>query len=180
MDIWPIDFDKSLKEISEWFDNWRVERYGSDSLTPERYYQVSEDGQSFLKDGKNGKELHESEKVLRYLLRIKGINDELDGKKGHLSYTTYEDKVKERETLYKAFLDEVQAEPEQAAPEPQQIPKELRTDVAKEMFKRALGKGFVVVDGDRYKWKDTASLYGYFVDKTSDYLNLRSSNNRIP
>lgn len=87
---------------------------------------------------------------------------------------------KERKRVLIRLRDEVQTEPEQAAPEPQQIPKELRTDEAKEMFKRAIDKGFVVVDGDRYKWNDTASLYGYFVDKTSDYLNLRSSNNRIP
>lgn len=34
--------------------------------------------------------------------------------------------------------------------------------------------------GDFYKWIGTKALFGYFVDKTSEYLNLRPSNNRIP
>lgn len=62
----------------------------------------------------------------------------------------------------------------------QLIAQELLTDEAKELFKRALNKGLVIVNGDKYKWIDTASLYGYFVDKTSDSLNIRYSNNRVP
>ena len=40
MEIWPIDFDKTLKEISEWHNQWKIERFGSDSLNPERYTRV--------------------------------------------------------------------------------------------------------------------------------------------
>lgn len=68
----------------------------------------------------------------------------------------------------------------QASPEPQQIPQEFVTDKAIELFGRALEIGLIINDGDKYKWNDTASLYGYFVDKTSDFLNLRHSNNRLP
>ena len=68
----------------------------------------------------------------------------------------------------------------QASPEPQQIPQEFVTDKAIKLFGRALEKGLIINDGDKYKWNDTASLYGYFVDKTSDFLNLRYSNNRLP
>ena len=57
---------------------------------------------------------------------------------------------------------------------------ELLTDEAKELFERAVNKGLISADGDKYKWIDTASLYGYFVDKTSDFLNIRYSNNRVP
>lgn len=71
-------------------------------------------------------------------------------------------------------------EPEQAAIEPQQIPQDFVTNEAKELFKRAIKKGLVSNDGDKYKWNDSASLYGYFVDKTSDFLNIRHSNNRLP
>lgn len=56
----------------------------------------------------------------------------------------------------------------------------FETDEAKELFGKALVKGLIKNDGNKYEWADTASLYGYFVDKTSDYLNIRPSNNRIP
>lgn len=75
---------------------------------------------------------------------------------------------------------EQKPEPEQAAIEPQQIPQDFVTNEAKELFKRAIKKGLVSNDGDKYKWNDSASLYGYFVDKTSDFLNIRHSNNRLP
>lgn len=68
---------------------------------------------------------------------------------------------------------EQKPEPEQAAIEPQQIPQDFVTNEAKELFKRAIKKGLVSNDGDKYKWNDSASLYGYFVDKTSDFLNIR-------
>ena len=60
------------------------------------------------------------------------------------------------------------------------MPDVLATDEAKKLFESAINKGLISVDGDKYKWNDTASLYGYFVDKTSDFLNIRPSNNRIP
>lgn len=75
---------------------------------------------------------------------------------------------------------EQKTEPEQTAIEPQQIPQDFVTNEAKELFKRAIKKGLVSNDGDKYKWNDSASLYGYFVDKTSDFLNIRHSNNRLP
>lgn len=34
-------------------------------------------------------------------------------------------------------------------------------------------------DGNGYKWIATNSLYGYFVDKLSDKIELKTSNNRI-
>ena len=54
------------------------------------------------------------------------------------------------------------------------------SDDVKALLERATRKGVIEADGCKYRWKDTASLYGYFVDKTSDFLNLRHSNNRIP
>jgi hypothetical protein len=75
---------------------------------------------------------------------------------------------------------EQSTEPEQTAIEPQQIPQDFVTNEAKELFKRAIKKELVSNDGDKYKWNDSASLYGYFVDKTSDFLNIRHSNNRLP
>ncbi len=65
-------------------------------------------------------------------------------------------------------------------PEPQQVLKDFVTDEAKQMFSKALDKRLVSVDGEKYRWEDTASLYGYFVDMTSNYLNIRNSNDRIP
>ena len=88
---------------------------------------------------------------------------------------------KERKKALIKLRDGKRTEPEQTAPEPQQTkPEVLNNDKAKELFKRAISKGLISTDGDKYKWNDTASLYGYFVDKTSDFLNIRPSNNRVP
>lgn len=88
---------------------------------------------------------------------------------------------KERKEALIKLRDGKRTEPEQTAPEPQQTkPEVLNNDKAKELFKRAISKGLISTDGDKYKWNDTASLYGYFVDKTSDFLNIRPSNNRVP
>lgn len=88
---------------------------------------------------------------------------------------------KERKKALIKLRDGKRTELEQTAPEPQQTkPEVLNNDKAKELFKRAISKGLISTDGDKYKWNDTASLYGYFVDKTSDFLNIRPSNNRVP
>lgn len=182
MDIWPIDFNKTLEEINKWFDGWKTERFGSDSLNPERYYKVTPDEKGrYLYGVAEGESLNDEkekcDKVLELLLRIKQINDKLSGKalSQHLQWREREQLKGDRETLYNTFLDIVRA-----ASEPQQIPQEFVTDKAIELFGRALEKGLIINDGDKYKWNDTASLYGYFVDKTSDFLNLRHSNNRLP
>ena len=115
MDIWPIDFNKTPQEISEWFDKWRVERFGSNSLNPERYYKVTPDEKGrYLYGVAEGESLNDEkakcDKVLWLLLSIKQINDKLSGKalSQHLQWREREQLKEERETLYKAFLDEVQ------------------------------------------------------------------------
>ena len=65
-------------------------------------------------------------------------------------------------------------------PEQGTAEKKLNTDKSKELFAKAVKKELVKKDGEKYKWNGSASLYGYFVDKTSDFLNIRHSNNRIP
>lgn len=186
MEIWPIDFDKTLQEISEWIDSWKVERYGADSLNPERYYKLTPDGRYIYGKGGEGvaegeslnKEKADSEKLLDILCRLRLINQKLKGKglSQHLQWQKREELEKERETLYKDFLDIVKA-----TQEPQRVELDVfETDEAKKLFERAIAKGLISADGNKYKWNDTASLYGYFVDKTSDFLNIRPSNNRIP
>lgn len=88
---------------------------------------------------------------------------------------------KERKRLLMELRDKfVSLQPQSLNPEPQQVAKEFESDEAKYLFERAITKGLVSMDGDKYRWNDTASLYGYFVDKTSSYLNIRPSNERIP
>jgi hypothetical protein len=119
MEIWPIDFDKSLQEISEWHDQWKVERFGSDSLSPERYYKGDERyiytyGYGVAEGDSLNKEKADSDKVLKLLVRIKNINDKLRGR-GLSQHLQWEERAQlkgERETLYKAFLDIVTAAPE--------------------------------------------------------------------
>lgn len=177
MEIWPIDFDKTLQEISEWHNQWKVERFGSDSLSPERYY--NDDGR-YLHGVREGESLNDEkatcDKVLELLVRIKNINDRLKGKglSQHLQWKEREQLKGERETLYNDYLEVVQPKPQRF------VPDVLETDEGKKLFERAITKELISADGDKYKWNDTASLYGYFVDKTSDFLNIRPSNNRIP
>jgi hypothetical protein len=117
MDIWPIDFDKTIVEINEWFDGWKTERFGADSLNPERYYKVSPDGR-YLYEVAEGESLNDekakADKVLDLLLRIKQINDKLSGRalSQHLQWREREQLKSERETLYKDYLDIVTAAPE--------------------------------------------------------------------
>lgn len=87
----------------------------------------------------------------------------------------FEDRLRQFATAYDYSLDG-----DDLNQEPQQIAQELETDEAKRVFSKTLSKGLIKVDGNKYKWNDSASLYGYFVDKTSDFLNIRHSNNRIP
>lgn len=60
------------------------------------------------------------------------------------------------------------------------MPKELNNDKAKKLFNKIEELGHCEKDGDIYKWVASASLFGYFVDKASDILNVRPSNNNIP
>jgi hypothetical protein len=55
----------------------------------------------------------------------------------------------------------------------------LYTEKAKKAFAKAIEKGLMEHDGNGYKWIATNSLYGYFVDKLSDKIELKTSNNRI-
>ena len=119
MDIWPKDFNKNIRELSEWLDKWRVERFGSDSLNPERYYKVTPDEKGrYLYGVAEGESLNDEkakcDKVRDLLLSIKQINDKLSGKglSQHLQWKEREQLKRERETLYKDYLEEVQTEPE--------------------------------------------------------------------
>ena len=76
MEIWPIDFDKTLQEISEWHNQWKVERFGSDSLNPERYYKGDERyiytyGYGVAEGESLNDEKADSDKVLELLVRLK-------------------------------------------------------------------------------------------------------------
>lgn len=88
---------------------------------------------------------------------------------------------KERKRVLMELKDElVKQQPQNLSPEPQPISQVFTTTEARNLFKRATDKGLVCLNNDKYRWLDTASLYGYFVDKTSDFLNIRPSNDRIP
>ena len=49
-----------------------------------------------------------------------------------------------------------------------------------EILSKAMDVGFVDVDQQGFKWMKSAALFGYFVDKVSDFLNLKPDNGRIP
>ena len=123
MKIPPKDFDMTLREISKWHDEWKKERFGSDSLTPDRYYNITEDGR-YLYGVREGESLNDEkddcEKVLDILCRLRLINQKLMGRglSSHLQRTEREQLKKEREGLYNEFLDMIK-QPQNLNPEPQ-------------------------------------------------------------
>lgn len=88
------------------------------------------------------------------------------------------DSIEERRALLlKSSQNVKQKEKEQCS---FTFPKELDTVEAKGLFQKIIDLGVCVHDGNLYKWKGTPSLFGYFVDVGSNYLNVRQSNGRIP
>jgi len=173
MEILPKDFNKNIRELSEWLDKWRVERFGSDSLNPERYYKVTKDDR-YLYGVAEGESLNDEkakcDKVRDLLLSIKQINDKLSGKglSQHLQWKEREQLKRERETLYKDYLEEVQTEPE-----PQRaMPEELNTEDAKELLDRLYKAGYIKIEKGAYIWTSTTVLCAYFADRASHSLNL--------
>lgn len=149
MDKLPIDFDMTLKELSEWIDNWKVERYGKDSLNPERYYNTSVDGR-FLYGVREGESLNREkadiEKGMQLLVQIKNINDKLCGRgiSQHLQWQERADLERERETLYKEFTELVQSSPDAAAQgDGLTLPDDLYTQKAQKTFVKAIEKGWM-------------------------------------
>lgn len=171
MEIWPIDFDKTLKEISEWLDGWKVERFGSDSLNPERYYKVTPDEKGrYLYGVAEGESLNDEkatcDKVLELLVRIKNINDRLKGKglSQHLQWKERERLKGERETLYKDFLDIATA-----VPEPQRGELLYYCDKAVGMgYLQKVGTGYRRVEGKMTK-AQLAYMLGYFLKSDNTF-----------
>ena len=89
---------------------------------------------------------------------------------------------------YNEAINDIKGLAEKRICEPRQItisdnkklPKELNTDNVKKLFNKAIEAGLCVADGELYEWKDKPSLFGYFVDVVSDFLNVRPSNSRLP
>ena len=166
MEIWPIDFDKTLQEISEWHNQWKVERFGCDSLNPERYY--NDDGR-YLHGVREGESLNDEkaicDKVLELLVRIKNINDRLKGKglSQHLQWKEREQRKGERATLYNDYLEVVQPKPQRL------VPDVLATDEAKRYFEKAIDLGLMDTD---FNWLKGLQMLACFAREMSMKLQL--------
>lgn len=172
MEIWPIDFDKTLQEISEWIDSWKVERYGADSLNPERYY--NNDGR-YLQGVREGESLNQEkadcEHLLDILCRLRLINQKLKGTglSQHLQWQERERMKTERETLYRDYMDIVQLDIVKQQPEPQQG--ELRYYCEKLVTMGCLekkGTGYRRVEGKMTK-AQLAYMLGYFLKSDNTF-----------
>lgn len=173
MDILPRDFDMTIVEISKWFDQWKSERFGGESLQPERYYNITEDGR-FLYGVKEGESLNDEkaicDRVLDLLLKIRLINQKLSGRglSQHLQYVEREQLKKEREGLYNDFL-ELSQQPQSLNPEPQQIAKELTTPEANGYFKKAIDLGLM---DSNFRWLKGLQMLACFAREMSLKLNM--------
>ena len=71
------------------------------------------------------------------------------------------------------FIDLLKGRLEALSPQVKQYPpKELESCKAKKMLNKAIKKGFIVRDGERYKWNSTKALCAYFSCEASEYLQL--------
>lgn len=163
MDLLTINFDLTIDKISEWVEEWKEKRYGKESLNPERYYNLSEDGR-YLFGVKEGASLNDEkaicECVTELLLRIRLINQKLNGVglSQHLQYVERERLKKEREGLYNEFLDIVQ-KPQSLNPEPQQGHLDYYCQKAVEKgYLKKTDTGFV-----RVKERMTKAMLAYFL-----------------
>lgn len=68
----------------------------------------------------------------------------------------------------------------QDQPAAQPIAQQWKTKKAKKLLAEAVEAGLCERSGSKYKWIQSAALYGYFVDLVSTYLDLRPSNKRLP
>ena len=66
---------------------------------------------------------------------------------------------------------EKQGEPS-APPAPDQLPEELDTPGAREIFEKAIDAGFIEKSETGYKWKDKKNLLAYFADRMNEKLHL--------
>ncbi len=62
-------------------------------------------------------------------------------------------------------------------PQARQLPPKLDNEEARKAFEMVT---YCQRDNELYIWTGTSSLFGYFVDKASDKLGVRPSNDRIP
>ena len=181
MDILPIDFDMTIVEISKWFDQWKSERFGGESLQPERYYNITEDGR-FLYGVKEGESLNDEkaicDRVLDLLLKIRLINQKLSGRglSQHLQYVEREQLKKEREGLYNEFLELTQ-QPQNLNPKikkelKEYLPEKLKSDEAVDIFQKAIDSQLIECTAEYLDWKDTKQLLAYFAEKMSNKFGL--------
>lgn len=174
LELLPIDFDITLQELTMWHKQWCISRFGSDSLNPERYYNISPDGRYLYEVGE-GESLNDEkgkcDKVLELLLRMRLINQKLNGKRlsQHLQWQEREQLKREREGLYKEFLDEVQADIVKQQQKPQQIPTELSTPEAKVYLDKAIELGLM---DSNYKWLKGLQMLACFAVEMSKRLKL--------
>lgn len=149
LELLPIDFDMSLKEVAEWHDKWSVWKYGADSIKPERYYNVMSDGSLMV--AKEGYELNEEkdnrEEVLRLLLKMRLINQKL-GSKGlffHLLSGERERLKEERERLYNSLKQKAGLLPQRQQIEGNELnlPDEVNTPKAQKAFAKAIKEGWI-------------------------------------
>lgn len=67
-----------------------------------------------------------------------------------------------------------------ATPTPPDLPQELDTPEAREIFEALTQQGIVKKNGATYEWNNTYALFGYFVKMASEKLGIRHDNNRLP
>lgn len=79
--------------------------------------------------------------------------------------------LKSLDGFLKQWEHEKQGEPS-APPAPDQLPEELDTPGAREIFEKAIDAGFIEKSETGYKWKDKKNLLAYFADRMNEKLHL--------
>ena len=162
----PIDFNGSDKELSDWCDKWSVEAFGKESIKPERYYK-SDENYIYLQEPQNNKEYAIKDRVSWLLCKIRYINRILNGYYPYIPRPTYNEiieKEEERNKLYKEYQQIINDSlGRDITPQTQQ--ESSLPDKVMKCFKKAIDEGYMVKQGDGYKWLKPKVRLAYLIDK---------------
>lgn len=176
-DVLPIDFDLSLEALTQWHNNWRIRRFGRESLDPSRYYKtfISED-KCYLYGVKQDEKLLEEaaiqERVLELLCRIRQETRILKGIELNQRQTFEErQESKKRRAMYYDEYQILIKEPKHSQPDGNNIglSDEVNTPRAQKYFAKAIEAGYMKKTEQGFEWLFGGSRgkvrLGYFLLK---------------
>lgn len=182
-----------IENLKGWFAAYNNLLIDEEELAKETFSMMEENTVKFIafnqgrKDNKLSitaldKELQQEMEY--FLLRDKTRFSGMDIDKGYFKEVDALHLIVERWVrIYIQFLNsskEITEEDKKEEPQPEHQSKPEDSSILPDkLIDEAINAGLLERAGNGLKWVKTAALYGYFIDKVSDKLNLKSSSGRI-